>query len=188
MVAPVLRTTVGPLTGRISTFQPSSRLPPLLNFARIFLPIKYTFSYSKIGRNKLHPFSKISVDVLSLLDFKVCLQSQLLNFFITKVLFGWCGCQLFWIHGSCLRSHGLLPMAISIGVLPLRVACVFHTVAALRINWAGVLCDRVVSSRFSEAVSTSAERNFLNNRTPISAQFGHVVCGPVRSLFTLCIR
>ena len=50
----------------------------------------------------------------------------------------------------------------------------FLTVAALRINWAGVICDRVVSSRFSDGVSTSAERNFLNNRTPISARFGKV--------------
>ena len=30
-----------------------------------------------------------------------------------------------------------------------------------------MVCDRVVSSKFLEAVSTSAERNFLDNRTPI---------------------
>ena len=42
------------------------------------------------------------------------------------------------------RSAGLLSMAISIGVLPLRVTCVFLTFAALRINCAGVICDRVV--------------------------------------------
>ena len=34
----------------------------------------------------------------------------------------------------------------------------FLTVAVLRINWAGVICARVVWSRFLEAVSTSAER------------------------------
>ena len=42
-------------------------------------------------------------------------------------------------------------MANSKGVLPLRVTSVFLTVAALRINWAGVTCDRVVWSRFLEA-------------------------------------
>ena len=47
----------------------------------------------------------------------------------------------------------------------------------------GVICARVVWSRFLEAVSTSAKRNFLNSRTPISAQFGHGVCGLVGNLF-----
>ena len=59
-----------------------------------------------------------------------------------------------------MRSLGLLPMANSIGVLPHRVTCVFLTVAALSINWAGVICDRVVLSKFLEALATSAERNF----------------------------
>ena len=92
------------------------------------------------------------------------------------------------MEAGSVRSLGLLHMTNSVGVLPLRVTCVFLTVDALRINRAGVVCDRVVSARFLEAVSTSAERNFLNNRTPISARFGHSVCGPVGSLFTLCIR
>ena len=65
-------------------------------------------------------------------------------------------CSGFMEAGS-MRSLGLLPKANSTGILPLRVTCVFLTVAALRINWAGVICDRVVSSRFQEAVSTSAE-------------------------------
>ena len=73
-----------------------------------------------------------------------------------------------------------------IGVLPLKVTCVFLIVAALRINWAGVIWDKVILFRFFDAVSTSAERNFLNDRTPISARFGHGECGPVGSLFTLC--
>ena len=79
------------------------------------------------------------------------------------------------MEARSMRSLGLLPMANSIGVLPLRVTCVFLTVAALRINKAGVICATVVWSRFLEAVSTSAERNFLNNRTPISARFGQRV-------------
>ena len=60
-----------------------------------------------------------------------------------------------------MRYLGPLPMANSMGVLPLRVTCVFLTVAAFRINWAGVICARVVWSRFLEAVSTSAERNLV---------------------------
>ena len=48
------------------------------------------------------------------------------------------------------------------GVLPLEVSCVLLTVVALRINRAGVICARVVWSKFLEAVSTSAKRNFLN--------------------------
>ena len=76
-----------------------------------------------------------------------------------------------------MRSLGLLPCLIP------QVFChsevpVFLTVAALRINWAGVICDRVIWSRFLEAVSTRADRNFLNSRTPISARFGQGVCGP----------
>ena len=63
------------------------------------------------------------------------------------------------------RSLGFRPIASSMGVLPLKVTCVFLTVAALRINWVGVICARVVWSRFLEAVSTSAKRNFLNSRT-----------------------
>ena len=120
---------------------PFTRLPSLLNFARVILPEKHTFSHSNVGRNKFHSFSKISASVFSLLDF--------------------------------------------IGVLPLRVTCVFPTVAALRINWAGVICDRVVSSKFLVAGSTSAERNFLYNRTPISARFGQDVCGRKGNLLKL---
>ena len=71
-------------------------------------------------------------------------------------------------EAASMRSLGLFPMANSRGVLPLRVTWVFLTVAALRINWAGVICDRVVWSRFLEAV--------LLNRTSISARFGHGVC------------
>ena len=81
-----------------------------------------------------------------------------------------------------------VPWSIPWASYPLKVTCVFNTVAALRINWAGVICARVVWSRSLEPVSTSVKRNFLNNRTPISARFGHGVCGPVGSLFTLCIR
>ena len=59
------------------------------------------------------------------------------------------------------RSLGLRPMADSMGVLPLEVTCVFLIVAALRINWAGVICARVVWSRFLEAVSTRCQEKFL---------------------------
>ena len=59
-------------------------------------------------------------------------------------------CSGFMKAGS-RRSLGLRPMANSNGALPLKV-----TVAALRINWAGVICARVVWSKFLEAASTSA--------------------------------
>ena len=65
-----------------------------------------------------------------------------------------------------MRSLGLLPMANFIGVLTLEVTCVFLTVDASRINWARVICARVVWSRLLEVVSTRAKRFFLNNRTP----------------------
>ena len=94
-----------------------------------------------------------------------------------------CGFMEAW----SMRSLGLLPMANVIGVLPLRVTCVFLTDVALRINWVSVSCDRVVLSKIAEDVSTSAERNFLNNRSPVSARFGQGVCGPVRDLSILHI-
>ena len=70
------------------------------------------------------------------------------------------------IHGRGVHeiSLSLLPMVKSIGVVPLTVTCVFFFVAALRINWAAVIWDRVVLSRFFEPASTGAERNFSNNR------------------------
>ena len=161
----------------------------MLNVARICLPIKHIFSCSKIGRNKLHPFIKISTDIFSLLNFKVTPHGQFLNFFIEKTcLVGVdVSCSGFIEAGSG-RSLGLRPVANSMGVLPLQVIWVFLTVAALRINWAGVICARVVWSRFFDALSTSDKRNFLNSRTPISARFGHGVCGLVGIFFTLCIR
>ena len=58
------------------------------------------------------------------------------------------------MKAGSMRFLGLLPMANSIGVLPLRVTCVFLAVTALRINWAGVICARVVQSKFLEVVST----------------------------------
>ena len=86
-----------------------------------------------------------------------------------------------FVKAVSMGSLGLLSMANFIDVLPLGVTCVFLTVAALPINWAGV--SGLV--QFLEAVSTSAERNFLNNRTPISARFGQGVYGLVGSLFIL---
>ena len=82
-----------------------------------------------------------------------------------------------FMEARSMRSLGFLPMANSIGALPLGDTCLFFTVAALRINGAGVLCASVVGSRFFEAVSTSAERNFLNHRTP------HLSVGSVFMLF-----
>ena len=52
------------------------------------------------------------------------------------------------VKAGSMRSLGLLPRANSTSVLPLRVTCVFLTVAALGINCAGVICDRAVMSKF----------------------------------------
>ena len=164
--------------------QPFSRFASLLDFARILLPVRHIFSCSKVRRNKLHTFSKILADVISLLYFKMSLHSQFLDFFIEKILLGWRGCQLLWIHGSWVHGDLLVfvPWPIPWASYHLR-SRVYFSPLLLCINWAGVIW-----SRFLEAVSTSVKRNFLNHRTPVSARFGHGVCGPVGSLFTLCIR
>ena len=74
-----------------------------------------------------------------------------------------------FIEAGSRRSLGLRPSANSMGVLPLEVTRVFLTVAALRINWAGVLCAKVVWSRFLEAVSTSAKKLFEQSYTHLSS-------------------
>ena len=72
-------------------------------------------------------------------------------------------------------------MANSMGVLPLKVTCVFLTVAALRIHWAGVICAREGLVQVFGGCIHQCQKKFL-------ARFGHGVCGPVGILFTLCIR
>ena len=78
------------------------------------MPVKHMFSCSKVRRNTFHPFSKISTDIFSLLNFKVSSHGQFMNFFVEKILLAWCGCQLLWIHGSWVQeissssSHGQL--------------------------------------------------------------------------------
>ena len=61
----------------------------------------------------------------------------------------------------------------------------FLTVAALRINWASVICDRVVLTKFLEAGPRVPRGIFLNNRTPMSARFGQGGCGPVGDLLNI---
>ena len=160
---------MGPLTAMISTFNPSARFSSLLDFARILL------SCTKVRRNKLHPFSKISADVFSLLYFTACAVG------VGVICSG-------FLEAGFRKSFRLRPTASSMGVLPLKVTCAVLTVAALRINWAGVSCARVVWSKFLEVVSTSAKRIFVNSRTPISARFGNGVCGAVGIVFVLCNR
>ena len=67
------------------------------------------------------------------------------------------------------RFLGFRPMATSMGVLRDEVTCVFLTVAALRINWAGVIGAKVVSSRFLGPVSTSATKFFEQSYTHLSS-------------------
>ena len=47
----------------------------LRNLARIFLPVKHPFSHSELGRNKFHPFRKISANGFSSLDLVMRLHS-----------------------------------------------------------------------------------------------------------------
>ena len=47
----------------------------------------------------------------------------------------------------------------------------FLIVAALRINWAGVICDRVALSKFLEAVSTSAAAYHEDDGKPCLHKF-----------------
>ena len=119
------------------------------------------FSCIKVKRNKLHPCSMISADVFSLLYFKMSLHSQSIFEIPHRG-----GPVFVGVHVRCSgimeagsrRSLGLRPMANSMEVLPLEVACVFLTVAALRINWVRATCARLVWSRFLKAVSTSAKK------------------------------
>ena len=131
--------------------QPSARFPSLLDFARIFLPVKHIFSCTKVRRNKLHPFSKISPDVFSLLFFKISPRSQFLD---------WRGCQLFlelWKLVSrrslWFSSHGQFRGSFTTNV--------FLTVAALRINWAGVTRAKVVWSQVFGGCIHECEEKFL---------------------------
>ena len=140
------------------------------------MPVKHMFSCTKVRKNKLHPFGKISADVFSLLYFKMCRHSQFLNFLTEEVLLGWRGCKLFWIPGSWVQE---VSWSASHGQFHGRLATQRH----LCFYWARVICARVVWSRFLESVSTSAKRHFLNNR-----EFGHGVCSPVGILFARCIR
>ena len=128
--------------------------------------------------------SKSTSSVFPLLDFKICPHSQFLKIFIEKVLFCWRGCQLFWIHGSWVEeiswspSHGQFHMR-----LPTEdhLCVLFLNVAALRTNWAGLICARVVWSRSGEAASTSAKRNFLNNLCSIRPAKEYVALSEVAS-------
>ena len=63
-----------------------------------------------------------------------------------------------------MRFLGLLPMAHSKGVLPLRVTCELLTVAALRINWASVICDRVVLQQSDTHYSSKFPRSVWSSR------------------------
>ena len=82
------------------------------------------------------------------------------------------------MEAGFVRSLGLLPMVHAIGASPFRII----------FNRASVICDRLVWSRFLEAVSTSAKRNFLIVHPSISARFGQGVCGAAENLVALCIR
>ena len=118
------------------------------------MPVKHMFSCTKVWRNKLHSFSKISADVFSLLYFK-SLHSQSLNCLIEEVLLGWRGCKLFWIHGSWVQEILVfVPWPVPWASCHLMYLSPLLPCASTE----QVICARVVWSRFLEAVSTSAKK------------------------------
>ena len=169
-----------PLTARIYTFNHPPDFRPLLNFARIFLPIN-TLSPTRRSGGTNFILSAKSRRMSSRCWTSTCFHSQFLNLFIEKVLFGWCGCQLFWIHGGWVREISWSPSTQSYLCVPHR-CCLTHQLGR------SDLCQSGLVQIFGGCIHECRERNFLNNRTPISARFGHGVCGLVRILFTLCTR
>ena len=86
-----------------------------------------------------------------------------------------------------MRSLCLLPTANPIGVWPLRVTCVFLTVAALRINWARVICDRVVLSKFYGGCIHECREKFLEQSdTHLSSFWPRSVWSSRKSLHIRC--
>ena len=69
-------------------------------------------------------------------------------------------CAGFMVAGS-MRSLGFLPMAHAKGDLSLRVTCVFLTVAALRINWEGMICDSILVQILGGCVHKCREELFF---------------------------
>ena len=101
-----------------------------------------------------------------------------LKFLIEKILIGWCGCQLLWIHESWvqeiswLASHGQFHGRLDTS----GHLCISHRCCLAHQLGMSDLCQSGLI-QVLEAVSTSAKRFFLNSRTPICARFGHGVCG-----------
>ena len=94
--------------------QPFARVPSLLDFAWIFLPIKHMFSFSKVG-DKLYPCSKISTDIFSL---------QFLCWENLAWLM-WMSADLDLMEVASGTSLCPRPVANSMAFLPLRVTWVF---------------------------------------------------------------
>ena len=115
----------GPFTATISTFNHFPDVRFLLNFARIFLPIKHLFSYSLIGRTNFIPSARSRRMSSRCCTSKCFFLTSFLNFLIEEVLFGWCRCQLFRIHGSWVYeiswspAHGYLHRRFCHSELPL---------------------------------------------------------------------
>ena len=140
-------------------------------------------SFTKVRRNTLHPFSKISADVFSLLFFKMSLHGQILNVLIEEVLLSWRGCTLFSIHGTWIQE---ISWFASHGRFHGRLTTFGHLCISHRCCHAHQLGRS--GPGFWKLYPPVPRETSLNSRTPISAWFGHGVCGPVRILFTLCIR
>ena len=181
MDAPALITTIGAFDSKNLHLQPSSRLPSFAEFCSDLLASKtHVLLYEWSGGTNFILSAK-SRRMSSRCWTSMCFHSQFLNLFIEKVLFGWCGCQLFWIHGGWVREISWSPSTQSYLCVPHR-CCLTHQLVR------SDLCQSGLAQIFGGCIHECRERNFLNNRTPISARFGHGVCGLVRIFFTLCIR
>ena len=160
----------GAFDSNASHLQPFTRFASLLNFARIFMPVTHTFFHSKVGKNKLHPFSKISASVLSLVDFKMSLHSQLLNLFIKDILVGVdVSCSGFMEAGS-RRSLGPRPMGNSIGVLPLKgYLCVSHRCCLAHQLGKSDLCQSCLVQFFGGCINKCQEELLEQSNTHLSS-------------------
>ena len=89
-----------------------------------------------------------------------------------------------FVEARSRRSLGLRPSANSMGVLPFEVTRVFLTVAALRINWAGVLCAKVVWSRFfGGCLHECQEKLFEQSYTHLSSVWPWSMRSCLKSLY-----
>ena len=92
--------------------QPFARCSSLLNLARITLPTNTCSPTQRSGGTNFILSQKSRRMSSRCWTSRCVFIANFLTLLIEKVLFGWCGCQLFWVHGSWVHeifwspSHG----------------------------------------------------------------------------------